>query len=123
MPERQKPIVPRPEELWLERKSEDVTLLGKDTMTENLREVFDLKTLAETERDFFPLLVRHAGETVPVSRVPGLILDAVREHTTAKDLNLRHFASEHVPRIIDAMLAREDDRRRAREFLASAING
>src|SRR3989344_5534240 len=111
MPEREKPIVPRPEELWLERRSENATLLGRDDMLNNLRKIFASNTLVETEKNFFPLLLEHAGKSVPVSRVPAIILGAIREYTTDKQMNLRNFASEHVPRIIDAMLARENDRR------------
>jgi len=77
----------------------------------------------ERER-FVPKLLKYAGETMPIERVPRIVVDAIREYHDGKDQkNARYFMDKHAPLIVDAMVTGLDEQIKARDFLADALNG
>lgn len=125
MPGMEKPRTPRPEELRREKMSENVTITDREEMLQGLREAMTADDVADIETNFYPRLLAYAGQQVPASRVPAIIMDAAREYLTGRrvKLNLRGYTSEYIAPLIDVMIADPDGRREAHAFLKDALNG
>lgn len=119
-PQNQKPT---PIELDLQRLAEITTLANYDEMSARLHTVLS----ASKQRELLiPLLLETAGKTMNVTEVPKLIIHALRSYmrqTNDMKKDIRADVVEIVPLIIDAMIPDPTARQKARDLLASAING
>lgn len=124
-PRPEKPKTPSGAELWLEKKAENVTLAGKDEMLQGLRGAMTSDDQADIERNFYPKLLAYAGQQIPASRVPAIIMDAAREYLTGRGvkLNLRGYSGEYIEPLIDVMITDPEGQRAAHAFLKDALNG
>ena len=120
MNERATPKTPSLQDLRREELGEEVTLLPEQEMRARLLEILPDEEAVEK---FYPSLLKYAGQTILISQVPGIIVDALREYVQENDLNLRHYASKNVPLIIDAVISDPIARKKANDFLNSSING
>ncbi len=129
MVEQQKPVTPSRAERLLEDKSEEVTLPSENEMLARLHSITNPEHHEDLEKNFFPKLTRFAGSTVLASSVVSIIVEAINGYIRVEGTvlrprgNLRHSMAEYVPSFIDIMIDDPQQRKKAREFIASAVNG
>ncbi len=117
----ERPRTPGRMQLMLEELGEEVTLPDENEMRQRLSSLF---ITPEARDKFLPLLLKHAGRTLPVSEVAGIVVSAARERAPKDEPhNMRFFVGLHIPQIIEAMVPDRRMQEKAQTFLAEALNG